>query len=127
MEAPKEFGQAAEAAAERYFRQQGYRILDKNVRVGKGELDLVVSQGDTIVFVEVKARRTREFGGAVHAIDQRKQQQLIRLAALYRAKHHFTQRNCRFDVIVYQGGLDPAFPLEHIENAFEVDGEDLRW
>ncbi|HJT20519.1 MAG TPA: YraN family protein [Nitrospira sp.] len=121
-------GQEGEAAAEAYLRRQGYRIVARNVRSSLGELDLVAEDKDVLVFVEVKARRTREFGGAVYAVDGRKQNKLIRLAAHYLARHHLTHRACRFDVVLLQadeagGGLR----IEHIRNAFEVSGDDLRW
>ncbi len=119
------FGKEAEVAAEQSLRQQGYRILGRNVRFSNGELDLVAKKDDTIVFVEVKARRTAKFGGAPFAVTPQKQQRLIRLAAQYLAQHQLSQSLSRFDVMLYQhaGGGQ----LEHVENAFEVPGDDLRW
>jgi len=120
-------GQEAEAAAERLLRQKGYRILDRNVRVGRGELDIVARVGETVIFVEVKARRTDSYGGAPHAVTARKERQLVRLATRYLASHRLDQQPCRFDVLLYDAG-NPASPvLEHIENAFEVSGDDRRW
>ena len=60
----KLFGQEGESAAEQYLRNKGYRILARNVRSSVGELDLVAEDGQVLVFVEVKARRTDAFGGA---------------------------------------------------------------
>ena len=120
-------GKEAEAAAERFLRQKGYRILERNVRVGRGELDIVARLGETVVFVEVKARRTDRYGGVSHAVTARKEQQLIQLAAQYLAHHRLERRLCRFDVLFYDAG-DPDSPvLEHVENAFEVAGDDRRW
>lgn len=121
------FGQAAETAAEQYLRQKGYRIIERNVHVSEGELDLVAQIADALVFVEVKARRTALFGGVSYAVDRRKQDRLIRLAARYLAKHRLTDRPCRFDVILCKGETHALTDIEHIENAFEVPGEDLRW
>ena len=121
------FGKLAESDAERYLRSKGYRILDRNVRSSIGELDLVAKTGDVLVFVEVKARSTRAYGGAIHAVDARKQARLVRLAARYLAAHRLRNPPCRFDVILCTGGAGKASGIEHIEGAFEVPGDDLRW
>ena len=121
------FGQEGEAAAESYLRRKGYRILAKNLRSSLGELDLVAEDGRVLVFVEVKARRTEEFGGAIHAVHQRKQEKLIRLASQYLARHQLTNRACRVDVVLLQGTDAAAPQIEHIQNAFEIPGDDLRW
>jgi len=121
------FGQEGESAAEQYLRNKGYRILARNVRSSVGELDLVAEDGQVLVFVEVKARRTDAFGGAIHAVHQRKQAKLIQLAAQYLARHHLKDRPCRFDVVLLQGTKAEASQIEHIQNAFDVPGDDLRW
>jgi putative endonuclease len=123
----KLFGQAGESAAEAYLRRKGYRILARNLRSSLGELDLVAEDGRVLVFVEVKARRTDAFGGAIHAVHHRKQEKLIQLAAQYLARHHIKDRLCRFDVVLLQGPDAVAPHIEHIQNAFEISGDDLRW
>jgi putative endonuclease len=120
-------GQEGEAAAEQYLRRKGYRIVAKNLRSSLGELDLVAEDGQVLVFVEVKARQTQEFGGAVYAVHGRKQEKLIQLASQYLARYHLTNRLCRFDVVLLQGGEADSPQVEHIQNAFEVAGDDLRW
>ena len=121
-----EFGHEAEATAERYLRRKGYRILGRNVRLSTGELDLVAETGGRVVFVEVKARRTSVHGGAVHAVDARKQAKLAGLAGQYLSQRKWSDRLCRFDVILCgsEDG-DPAV-IEHIENAFDVPDEGTR-
>lgn len=121
------FGQEGESAAEQFLRHKGYRIVARNLRSSLGELDLVAEDGQILIFVEVKARRTDAFGGAVHAVHPRKQEKLIQLAAQYLARHHVKNRLCRFDVVLLQGTNGAAPQIEHIENAFEVSGDDLRW
>ena len=106
---------------------QGYRILDRQWLSSAGEIDIVAVRGKRLVFVEVKARRTDAFGGAIHAVHQRKQEKLIRLAAQYLARHHIKDRLCRFDVVLLQGTDAAGSQIEHIQNAFEVSGDDLRW
>lgn len=123
----RSFGQEGESAAEQYLRHKGYQIVARNLRSPLGELDLVAEDGRVLVFVEVKARRTDAYGGAIYAVHQRKQEKLIQLAALYLARHHIKDRLCRFDVVLLQGVGDGPAQIEHIQNAFEVSGEDLRW
>ena len=123
----KLLGQEGESAAEQYLRHKGYRIVARNLRSSVGELDLVAEDGRALVFVEVKARRTDAFGGAIHAVHQRKQEKLIQLAAQYLARHHIRERPCRFDVVLLHSTGAVAPQIEHIQNAFEVSGDDLRW
>lgn len=121
------YGQVAESEAERYLRRKGYRILARNIRSPRGELDLIAQQADVLVFVEVKARRTSALGGAPYAVDGRKQARLIRLAGQYLSRHRLRNRACRFDVVLFKGQSARLTEIEHIENAFEVPGDDLRW
>lgn len=123
----RRLGQEGESAAEQYLRHKGYRIVARNLRSSVGELDLVAEDGQVLVFVEVKARRTDAFGGAIHAVHRRKQETLIRLAAQYLARRHIKDRLCRFDVVLLQGTDTAGSQIEHIQNAFEVSGDDLRW
>ena len=120
------FGQEGEAEAERYLRGKGYRIVARNLRSSLGELDLVADDGGVLVFVEVKSRRTAEFGGAIHAVHRQKQRKLIRLAAQFLAQRHWMDRTCRFDVVLLEATESAALQVEHIQNAFEVSSGDLR-
>ena len=120
------FGRQGESDAEALLRRKGYKILGRNVRSPVGELDLVAKDGEVLVFVEVKARRTDAMGGAIHAVDGRKQAKLIKLASQYVAQHRLGTRVCRFDVVLCRGGQDSPGQLEHIQNAFEVPGHVLR-
>lgn len=123
-------GTSAEGLAEQLLRKKGYRILERNIRLPGGEVDMIVQQDDLLVFVEVKARRTNEYGGARHAINRRKEERMIKLAAQFLAwktPENSEPRPCRFDVILWQQTMNGRFEIQHIENAFEVSGEDLRW
>ena len=120
-------GDEGEGRAEAYLRRSGFRILGRNVRSPLGELDLVADDHGVLVFVEVKRRRTQAFGGAVEAVDTRKRAKLIKLAAQYLAQHRIQNRPCRFDVVVIQDHSEGAQALQHITNAFDLDGDDLRW
>lgn len=115
-----QFGQDSEASAEQFLRRKGYAILERNLRTTIGELDLVADDHGVLVFVEVKARTTGAFGGALLAVDRRKQAKLIRLAGQYLAQRHLSDRVCRFDVVLVQGDAESSFQIEHIEHAFDV-------
>ncbi|MBR3718891.1 MAG: YraN family protein [Firmicutes bacterium] len=80
-------GRKGEDLACRYLKEQGYRILDRNVRYKMGELDIVAQIEDTICFVEVKARTRVDYGMPRDAVDARKQWKLIRCAQLYLKLH----------------------------------------
>ncbi len=121
------FGQTAESLAARHLREKGYRIIGRNVRLPGGELDLIARDGNTLVFVEVKARRSDSHGGALAALTSSKQKRIMKLAAQYLAKHQISQQSCRFDVVLCHHQPDHSPELTHIENAFEISGEDLRW
>lgn len=120
-------GDEGEGRAEAYLRRQGFRILGRKVRSPLGELDLVADDGGVLVFIEVKRRRTGAFGGAIEAVDARKRAKLIQLAAQYLAQHRIRNRACRFDVVVIQDDGGTAGALQHITNAFDLEGDDLRW
>lgn len=115
-----QFGQASELRAEQFLIAKGYHILDRNVRLSIGELDLVADDQGVIVFVEVKGRSTEAFGGALSAVDRRKRAKLAKLAAQYLAQRHWSDKLCRFDVVLVQ--RHPSLPeqIEHIPNAFDV-------
>ena len=118
-----EFGHAGEARAEQFLREKGYRILERNLRTTLGELDLVAEDGRVLVFVEVKTRATEAFGGALLAVDRRKQAKLTRLASQYLARRHWSDRECRLDVVLVQGPCSSDLHIEHMPNAFEVRTE----
>ncbi len=120
-------GDEGEAQAEAYLRRQGFRILGRNVRSPLGELDLIADQAGTLVFVEVKRRRSGAYGGAIEAVDARKRAKLIQLASQYLAQHRLHDRACRFDVVLIQDDAGTGTAVQHIANAFDVAGDDLRW
>jgi putative endonuclease len=115
-----QFGQASEMQAEQFLLAKGYRILDRNVRTPLGELDLVAEDQGVVVFVEVKGRSTEAFGGALLAVDHRKQVKLTKLAAQYLARRHWSDKTCRFDVVLVQGRPSDQGRIEHLQNAFDI-------
>lgn len=118
-----QFGQASEMRAEQFLIAKGYRILDRNVRLSIGELDLVADDQGVVVFVEVKGRSTEAFGGALSAVDRRKRAKLAKLAAQYLAQRHWSDKLCRFDLVLVQGQSLATEQIQHIPNAFDVTEE----
>lgn len=111
-------GDAAEAAAAAYLEAHGLKVLARQVRFREGELDLVCRAGATLVFVEVRLRRSARFGGGVASVDPAKQQRLIRAAQHYLISHCGSRLPaCRFDVV----SLDADGTIEWIPNAFALD------
>ena len=115
-------GAAAESSAARYLTSQGLVLLDTNVRYRDGELDLVMRDGDTLVFIEVRYRADDAFGGAAASVTRSKRQRLIRAASRFLATHPaLAQLPARFDVVAASG--DPAAPtLDWLHDAFRADG-----
>lgn len=114
-------GRAGEDDAVRWLQDQGYRIVARNVVNHGGEIDLVARDGDTLCFVEVKARETGAFGPAIEAVDFRKQRRISRAAALYLAHHPMGEIPCRFDVL----GLDRSgggWTYTLVRDAFPFQG-----
>jgi putative endonuclease len=114
-------GAVAEERAVGWLRRRGYRIVARNVRNNGGELDLVARDGDTLCFVEIKARASGVFGGAVAAVDRAKRAKLARAAHAYLARDPW-EGPCRFDVLAIDletEGTGPRYTL--IQNAFQVE------
>ena len=114
----QQLGDAGETAALAFLVAQGWRPLARNVRFKGGELDLVMLDGDTLVFVEVRRRGRGDFGDALDSIDARKARRLVLAARLYlqREPRH-AQRDCRFDVVGFDGDAGPRW----VRGAFTLD------
>jgi len=99
---PAHRGRQGEAAAAGYLEALGFRIVGRNVRFPGGEIDLVCKDGQTLVFVEVKARTSSAFGSALTAVDARKRRKIRDMAADY-AQIHAPAASIRFDVVTIEG------------------------
>jgi putative endonuclease len=106
-------GRWGEEQAAGWYRRRGGVVLARNWRCERGELDLVVRLGHTVVFVEVKARSSERFGPASAAVGERKQQTLRLLATRWLDEHPDQRGELRFDVVAITGTR-----LEVIEHAF---------
>ena len=117
-------GKRGEAAAARYLRRRGYKILARGDRFGPGELDLVALDGKTIVFIEVKTRESSLAGHPSDAVDNIKQRRLTRLAVTFLKRHGLLECPARFDVVAITWPAKKWFPtIEHIKNAFDAIGQ----
>ncbi len=107
----------AEERAWQYLRTRGARLLHRNFRSRRGEIDLIVQDRDSVVFVEVRYRQTSHHGSGAESVDLRKRQRLIACAEYYLQVYpHLAELTCRFDVIAISG----SGRLQWIRNAFIV-------
>jgi putative endonuclease len=107
-------GASAEDIAAGYLVDNKYKILERNYRVRKGEIDCIaVDRDGTLVFVEVKSARTGSCGHPFSWVDTAKQRTITKVARWYLAEHRITSCACRFDVIALSNGR-----IEHLRNAF---------
>ena len=114
-------GRQGEAMAVRHLAGLRYEILATNYRKPFGEVDIIARDGRTIVFIEVKTRRSTAFGTPQEAVDARKQRQLSRIAQDFLQSHGLTEAAARFDVIAVLLDRDNrSAQVEHIRNAFDA-------
>src|SRR5437867_4864644 len=95
-------GKTGEDLACRELERRGYTIVARRYRRRGGELDIIARDGQTMVFVEVKARDGRQFGDGSEAVNWFKRRRIVALASEYLARHAMTSCACRFDVVSIQ-------------------------
>jgi putative endonuclease len=117
----RELAIIGEEHAARYLTSRGYRILERNYRASRGEVDIVAEQRDTLVFIEVKARSSDEYGTPLEAVTPWKQRRIAAVAAHYASTKGGRERITRFDVvevfITPHGRVDK---VNLIEGAFQA-------
>ncbi len=113
-------GLAGESLATEYLSHKSYSILHRNFRSRSGEIDIIAKDGKTLVFIEVKTRRTAKFGSPAAAVTARKQAQISRVALEYLAIKNLFDVPARFDVvtILMPRGREPIIDI--ITNAFDL-------
>lgn len=108
-----------ERIAEALCGLRGYEVVDRNVREGRGEIDLIALDRDTVVFVEVKFRTGTDRAAPLLAVNHKKREDVARAAALYLARRGLIGRPVRFDVIGITWEADGSeLRVEHVANAF---------
>jgi putative endonuclease len=123
--APKNLqsGQWGEDIALRELKAKGYRVVGRRIAVGRDELDIVMRDGKTLVFVEVKTRASEAFGRPRTAVNFAKRRRLSRAAVRYLMNLREKPEFIRFDVVEVVGRRDGPPPrVEHIQNAFHIEG-----
>jgi putative endonuclease len=117
----KALGSYGEFLALQYFKAQGYLILEKNFRNKLGEIDLIVQDGKTICFVEVKTRQSLDQGQPYEAVTPWKIRKLSQMAMCYlKHKFHSLEILSRFDVISIVQDKEASPEIKHIKNAFDA-------
>ncbi len=110
-------GRRGERAAERHLRRNGYRIVARNFRAAGAEIDLVAIDGDILVFVEVKTRRSRAAGAPEEAVDERKQTRMRRAAEVFARRYRADEIEMRFDIVAVDAS-GKRLEIELLRNAF---------
>ncbi len=109
-------GMEAERNAENWLVAQGLQLVQRNLRCRLGEIDLIMTDGETLIFIEVRRRKSRCFGGAATSVDWRKQRKILRTARFFLAGNPgWSHYPCRFDIIAFEGNEAPLW----YRNAFQ--------
>ena len=118
----KSVGSLGEEIAANYLTARGYRILERNFRCKGGEVDIIARDpvDKSLLFIEVKARRSLAYGVPQLAVTPFKQRQISKAALTWLSKNRLHDANARFDVIAILLHTDAAHSIEHIKNAFEL-------
>lgn len=116
----QQFGAWAEEEAAKYLVQQGFTILDRHVTSRFGELDLIAKDGDTVVAVEVRAKRSATFGTAIESLTNKKVTSIQSALYEYLEKHKF-QNPIRIDVITFDPDSEGKIRMEHVRGVEEAD------
>lgn len=116
----KSTGTRGEDIAATFLKKQGYKIVEKNHHQRYGEIDIIAREGDTLVFVEVKTRRSDKYGNPLEAIDRRKQQKMSLVALGYLNNNKMMDCAARFDVVAIMLQANQAPQIELVRDAFEL-------
>jgi putative endonuclease len=111
-------GRCGEEAALRYLERKKFRIVAQRFRLYRGEIDIIAYDKDTLVFVEVKTRRSREFYSPEESVTPTKQKQIKKIALGFLALHKIMEAECRFDVLSLVRADKGEYIIQHFKNAF---------
>ena len=123
MVTTREQGQYTENLACQYLENKGFKLIEKNFNCRLGEIDLIMKDNDSLVFVEVRYRRSNDFGSGAESVTANKQSKLIKTASLYLQQHDKYNKNpARFDIVSITGIIETNdinnIDFDWIENAF---------
>ncbi|UCC41051.1 MAG: YraN family protein [Candidatus Aminicenantes bacterium] len=115
---PYALGRSGEEVALQYLEKNKYRIIARSFRMFRGEIDIIAYDRKTLVFVEVKTRKSRAFGSPEESVNLSKQRQIQKIALGFLAKNNLQNIECRFDVISLLFAENEGYSIQHIKNAF---------
>jgi len=119
----KLFGNRGERRAARYLKRNGFRILARQYQNHIGEIDIIALDGNTVVFVEVKTRKSHNKGAPYEAVHQAKQNKIAKIALVFLKAQGWLDRSCRFDIVSVTWPEHASQPeIVHYPHAFEPDG-----
>lgn len=122
--ATQSIGSLCERRAESFLRKHGLKTLVRNFQCRSGEIDLVMLDGTTLVFVEVRFRKPNRFTSAVASVDSRKQIKLTRAARQFLGQHTaYADHPARFDVVGLDGPNSDEFTIQWLQDAFRPGSE----
>ena len=112
-----EFGRWGEEKAKFYVKENGYKIIEENFRISRGEIDLIAEKENTIIFIEVKTRKNSFFGPPQSAVNWKKQNKIKKIARCFLVNNNYKDYKKRFDVIaiIYN---KKNINIEHYKNSF---------
>jgi putative endonuclease len=113
-----DLGKSGEEAAVAYLKKKKFRIIQQGFRFHRGEIDIIASEKDTLVFLEVKTRQNLEFGFPEESVTPLKQQQIRRLAEAYLAANNLHHVPCRFDILSIYYTEKDGYRIHHLQDAF---------
>lgn len=123
----QQFGKKSESVAVNYLKKQGYRIIELNYRTKLGEIDIIAKQKGTLVFIEVKARKSNRFGRPELAVTPKKQRKISMVALYYLKSTKQSNAKARFDVVAINSvnsvnsvKAKEGPSIKIIKNAFEL-------
>lgn len=117
----RDHGSALEKQAAAHIKKFGFDIVETNYQCKLGEIDIIAKKDHCLVFIEVRHRKHKKFGGALESVDMKKQKKIIKAASYYLQQKKLTNTmECRFDVIAIEGPIG-QFKINWIENAFYVE------
>ncbi len=116
----RSFGALGEEQAKEYLEDKGYKILNRNYRVGRiGEIDIIAKDHDTLCFIEVKTRSNENFGTPAQAVSPHKQATIIKIAQIYMQKYNLYDIPVRFDIVeILMDRKGNTKDVNLLENAF---------
>jgi len=115
---PYHLGILGEEAALKHLKKNKFKIIEKGYRMFRGEIDIIAYDRKTLVFIEVKTRRSHDFGFPEEAVTLSKQKQIRKIAEGYLALNNLENSECRFDILSIQYSAKDGFSTQHIKDAF---------